>query len=190
MRLKEAVKIIRTIEEQRQALNTIGEVLELAAGIEQKIKELERRRDNLEHEVADQAKKEHEAAVAALEVQHAKDVARLKAELDGLSDRQLAFCRAYADGASGAEAARRAGYSPRSARYQARDLLAKPHIREAIECLHVAVDDMSFEGHVRALALLRDQARASEGDPRTLAAAIRAEVARGRLLGFQPTGRS
>ena len=44
MRLKEAVKIIRTIEEQRQALNTIGEVLELAAGIEQNIKELERRR--------------------------------------------------------------------------------------------------------------------------------------------------
>ena len=85
MRLKEAVKIIRTIEEQRQALNTIGEVLELAAGIEQKIKELERRRDNLEHEVADQAKKEHEAAVAALEAQHAKDVARLKAELDGLT---------------------------------------------------------------------------------------------------------
>ncbi len=158
MRLKEAVKIIRTIEEQRQALNTIGEVLELAAGIEQKIKELERRRDDLEHEVADQAKKEHEA-------QHAKDVARLKAELDGLSDRQLAFCRAYADGASGAEAARRAGYSPRSARFQARDLLAKPHIREAIECLHVAVDDMSFEGHVRALALLRDQALAGEGEP-------------------------
>lgn len=85
MRLKEAVKIIRTIEEQRQALNTIGEVLELAAGIEQKIKELERRRENLQHEVAVQAKKEHEAAVAALEAQHAKDVARLKAELDGLT---------------------------------------------------------------------------------------------------------
>ncbi len=85
MRLKEAVKIIRTIEEQRQALNTIGEGLELAAGIEQKIKELDRRRDNLEHEVADQPKKEHEAAVAALEAQHAKDVARLKAELDGLT---------------------------------------------------------------------------------------------------------
>ena len=85
MRLKEAVKIIRTIEEQRQALNTIGEVLELAAGIEQKIKELERRRDNLQHEVAVQAKKEHETALALLEAQHAQDVAKLKAELDGLS---------------------------------------------------------------------------------------------------------
>ena len=41
----------------------------------------------------------------------------------------------------------------------------RPDIREAIECLHVAVDDMSLEGHVRALALLRDQARAGEGEP-------------------------
>ena len=85
MRLKEAVKIIRTIEEQRQALNTIGEVLELAAGIEQKINELELRGVNLETEIIAQAKKEHETAVALLEAQHAKDVTRLKAELDGLT---------------------------------------------------------------------------------------------------------
>ena len=106
-----------------------------------------------------------------------------------LSDRQLAFCRAYADGASGAEAARRAGYSPRSARYQARDLLAKPHIRQAIERLrqeHVPVDDTSLEGHLIALAVLRDEAfRAGK-----LAAALRVEVARGRVLGFQPTRQS
>ena len=83
-----------------------------------------------------------------------------------LSDRQLAFCRAYADGASGAEAARRAGYSPRSARFQARDLLAKPHIREAIECLrqeHVPVDDTSLEGHLIALAVIRDGGVAGRG---------------------------
>ncbi len=85
MRLKEAVKIIRTIEEQRQALNTIGEVLELAAGIEQKINELELRGVNLETEIIAQAKKEHETAVALLEAQHANDVTRLKAELDGLT---------------------------------------------------------------------------------------------------------
>ena len=106
-----------------------------------------------------------------------------------LSDRQLAFCRSYADGASGAEAARRAGYSPRSARFQARDLLAKPYIREAIERLrraHVAVDDTSLEGHLIALAVLRDKAWAAGN----LAAAMRAEVARGRVLGFQPAGRS
>ncbi len=52
MRLKEAVKIIRTIDEQRQALNKIGEVLELAEGFEQEIKELERRRDSLETAIA------------------------------------------------------------------------------------------------------------------------------------------
>ncbi len=108
-------------------------------------------------------------------MQHSPETARI-------SDRQLAFCRAYADGASGAEAARRAGYSSRSARYQARDLLAKPHIREAIECLHVAVDDMSFEGHVRALALLRDQARAGEGEPEGWRSCPAPE---GRAVGFR-----
>ena len=85
MRLKEAVKIVRTIEDQRQALNRIGEVLELAEGIEQKIKELERRRDNLATEIAARAKQEHETALTLLEAHHAKDVARLKAELDGLT---------------------------------------------------------------------------------------------------------
>lgn len=85
MRLKEAVKIVRTIEDQRQALNRIGEVLELAEGIEQKIKELERRRDSIGTEIAAQAKKEHDAALAMLEAQHAKDVGRLKAELDALT---------------------------------------------------------------------------------------------------------
>ncbi len=59
MRLKEALKIVRTIEDQRQALNRIGEVLELAAGIEQKIEELELRGVNLETEIIAQAKKEH-----------------------------------------------------------------------------------------------------------------------------------
>ena len=106
-----------------------------------------------------------------------------------LSDRQLAFCRAYADGSSGAEAARRAGYSPRSARYQARDLLAKPHIREAIERFRrtqVALDDMSLEGHLIALAVLRDEALQAGN----YMVAARAEAARGRVLGFQPSGRS
>ncbi len=85
MRLKEAVKTIRTIDEQRQALNKIGEVLELAERIEQEIKDLERRRDTVQTEVAERAKKDHEAAVASLEAQHANEIARLKAELDGLT---------------------------------------------------------------------------------------------------------
>ena len=51
---------------------------------------------------------------------------------------------------NGAEAARRAGYSPQSARCQARDLLAKPHVREEIERLRrerVALDDLILDGH-------------------------------------------
>ncbi len=63
------------------------------------------------------------------------------------------------------------------------------HIREAIERLRAAqvpLDDTSLEGHAVMLAVLRDEAlRAGK-----LAAALRVEVARGRLLGFQPTGRS
>ena len=65
MRLKEAVKIIRTIDEQRQALNKIGDTDQTAA--------------------AERPKKEHEAAVASLEAQHANEITRLKAELDGLT---------------------------------------------------------------------------------------------------------
>ncbi len=50
MQMKEALKIIRTIDNECQVLN----------------KELERHRDILETAVAAQAKQEHEAAVASL----------------------------------------------------------------------------------------------------------------------------
>ena len=85
MRLKEAVKIIQEIDEQRQALNKIGEVLEPAEGIEQHIKDLERRRNDIQSEIAAQARQEHKAAVALLEAQHAEDVGRMKKEVDGLT---------------------------------------------------------------------------------------------------------
>ncbi len=50
MRLKEALRIVQTIDEECRALN----------------KELERRRDSIATEIAAQAKQEHEAAVASL----------------------------------------------------------------------------------------------------------------------------
>ena len=104
-----------------------------------------------------------------------------------LNPRQRVFCRAYAEGASGAEAVRHAGYSPRSARYQARDLLGKPHIREAIAEAQAAIEanrlppvtDHSLEGHLRALAWLRDEALAAG----QYTVALRAEVARRRAMG-------
>jgi len=49
-----------------------------------------------------------------------------------LNIRQRKFLAEYLSGVSGAEAARRAGYSARNARQQAYDLLTKPHIRTLI----------------------------------------------------------
>ncbi len=85
MKVKEALKIIREIDSQRQALDKIGEVLEVAEGIERDIKNLERQRDHLKREVADEAKREHKAAVALLEAQHVNETRRMKTELDRLA---------------------------------------------------------------------------------------------------------
>ncbi len=85
MKVKEALKIIREIDSQRQALGKIGEVLEVAEGIERDIKNLERQRDHLKREVADEAKREHKAAVALLEAQHVNETRRMKTELDRLA---------------------------------------------------------------------------------------------------------
>ena len=85
MKMKEALKIIREIDSQRQALDKIGEVLEVAEGIERDIKNLEHQRDRLKREVADEAKREHKAAVALLEAQHANETQRMKTELDRLA---------------------------------------------------------------------------------------------------------
>ena len=85
MQVKEALKIIREIDSQRQALDKIGEVLEVAEGIERDIKDLERQRERLKLEVADEAKREHKAAAALLEAQHANEIQRMKTELDRLA---------------------------------------------------------------------------------------------------------
>ncbi len=85
MQVKEALKIIREIDNQRQALNKIGEVLEMAEGIERDIKNLERQRERLKREVADEAKREHKAAAVLLEAQHANEIQRMKTELDRLA---------------------------------------------------------------------------------------------------------
>ena len=85
MKVKEALKIIREIDSQRQALDKIGEVLEVAEGVERDIKNLERQRDHLKREVADEVKREHKAAVALLEAQHVNETRRMKTELDRLA---------------------------------------------------------------------------------------------------------
>ncbi len=85
MHVKEALKIIKEIDSQRQALDKIGEVLEVAEGIERDIKNLERQRERLKREVADEAKREHKAAAALLEAQHTNETQRMRTELDRLA---------------------------------------------------------------------------------------------------------
>ncbi len=85
MQVKEALKIIRAIGSQRQAVDKIGEVLEVAEGIERDIKNLERQRERLKREVADETKREHKAAAALIEARHANETQRLKTEMDQLA---------------------------------------------------------------------------------------------------------
>ncbi len=92
MQVKEAPKITREIDSQRQAVDKIGEVLEVAEGIERDIegmerdiKNLERQRDRLKSELADETKREHKAAAALIEAQHANETQRMKSELDQLA---------------------------------------------------------------------------------------------------------
>ena len=85
MQFKEALKIIREIDSQRQALDKIGEVLEVAEGIERDIKNLERQRERLKREVAEETKREQKAAAALLDAQHANETQRMKTETDRLS---------------------------------------------------------------------------------------------------------
>ena len=92
MQVKEAPKITREIDSQRQAVDKIEEVLEVAEGIERDIegierdiKNLERQRDRLKSELADETKREHKAAAALIEAQHANETQRMKSELDQLA---------------------------------------------------------------------------------------------------------
>ena len=85
MKVKEALKIIREIDSQRRALDKIGEVLEVAEGIERDIKNLERQRERLKREVAEEAKREQKAAAALLDAQHANETQRMKTESDRLT---------------------------------------------------------------------------------------------------------
>ncbi|MET4699488.1 DNA-binding CsgD family transcriptional regulator [Constrictibacter sp. MBR-5] len=102
-----------------------------------------------------------------------------------LTDRQEIFCRHVARGASGAAAARSAGYSPHSAARYAGDLLTKPQIRHRIEDLRVRREAARQTGiaeivdRLRALATLA----AEKSDLRT---AVRCLETEARLCGLYP----
>lgn len=80
---------------------------------------------------------------------------------DGLSVAQRRFVEAYVETMNASEAARRAGYAPKSAGEYGSWLLKKPHIREAVERL---VFDRAQLTRAEIITELRDVALANAED--------------------------
>ena len=102
-----------------------------------------------------------------------------------LSDRQELFCRHVARGASGAAAARWAGYAPDSAAKQASVMLDRPHIRRRIEDLRVRREIARQAGIAEMVDRLRALAKlaTAKGDYRT---AVRCIEIEGKATGLLP----
>ena len=107
---------------------------------------------------------------------------------------QKRFAKEYARDDNGTQAAIRAGYSENGACQQASNLLQDERIQELIAKLRenqVSVDDMTIDGHLRAVSALRakledagEDAEITAPQVSALRGAVDAEVARGRALGF------
>ena len=103
--------------------------------------------------------------------------------LEQLTPRQAQFVREYVTSGNAAEAARRAGYSERTAKAIACELLTKPDLQEAIQALqaqNAAQWDVTrkdvIAGVLEAVAMARAQ-----GEPMAMIAGYR-ELA--RMMGF------
>ena len=84
--------------------------------------------------------------------------------MSALTPKQRAFAREYALEGNRRQAAIRAGYRVKSASERGGLLLHDPRIQSLIEkerAAKVEPDDTSLLGHVRALAAIRDEARAA-----------------------------
>ena len=77
-----------------------------------------------------------------------------------LNTRQENFCLELAGGVSQTEAYRRAGYSFKSARWDASTLMTKPYIIKRLEELQIAVQDASIMGIIERKARLSEIGRA------------------------------
>ncbi len=82
-----------------------------------------------------------------------------------LTAKQRAFVEHYLIERDGTAAAIKAGYSPRSARVYASILLAKPHVRAAVEAGIVRISE---KAEVTAERVLKEEARIAFFDPRCL----------------------
>lgn len=80
---------------------------------------------------------------------------------DELSEREKRFCELYAGGKSGAEAAREAGYAPKSAKVQSSRLLTKDNVKEHLRLLSSKIEKASIASATEALetvtGILRDK---------------------------------
>jgi phage terminase small subunit len=85
-----------------------------------------------------------------------------------MTPKQQAFVAEYLVDLNGAEAARRAGYSPKTASVQAAQLMAMPHIKEAIEAGMAA---RAERVEITADNVLRELAKIGFGDIRRLVTA-------------------
>lgn len=102
-----------------------------------------------------------------------------------LTERQEIFCRHVARGASGAAAARAAGYAPGNAAQQGSNLLQQPHVRLRIEELRMRREGNRSAGVSELVDVLRLLMRRAikAGDHR---AAIRCIEVEARLCGLFP----
>lgn len=111
-----------------------------------------------------------------------------------LTAKQRAFGCEFVKDENRRQAAIRAGYGEKAASEIGGKLLSDPRIQDRIAKLRSAEaspDDMTLEGHWRALAQLRDELEAAGDRPditapqvSALRGAVDAEVARGRALRF------
>ncbi len=100
-----------------------------------------------------------------------------------LTERQRRFITEYAKDGNGTQAAIRAGFSPKGASVQSTRLLGYAKIRATIEATRTPALEkaqVTLEGHLNALAALRDRAVELE----QISAAVAAETNRGKLAGY------
>lgn len=102
---------------------------------------------------------------------------------DSLTDKQRAFVREYLKDSNGTAAARRAGYSERTANEQAARLLAKPSIASAVAAGQAELDEYAGLTSKRIIdGLLAETER--EGDGCTQSARVAAWTALARIRGL------
>lgn len=100
-----------------------------------------------------------------------------------MTPKRQKFVAEYLIHGNATKAATNAGYSARSASSIGEELLRFPEVSAAVKAgrLKVAEDHgMTLNGHLQTLKELRDSAAASE----KFAAAVAAEIARGKASGF------